>query len=492
MTYPGIKRDGTRFSNRAWIDGQWVRYRGGLPRKINGYKRISQPTSIVRGVSIFPSFPNFALYVGTYQTLSWQYIDSTGNPLSGSGGLITPTTFRSDVNNSWSFDKIYSATDNGSVILAHAAPNLSDINSDIETDIYYGDLFSTSTLTPTGQTASGGIVSLAPYLFMFGNDGYIQWSAANDPTTILQSARPTASKIVAGFQTRGGQNSPAGLFWSLDSLLRCTQVGTSDIEFSFDVVSSDISILSSKSIVEVDGVFFWVGVNRFFMYNGVVREWENDYNRDYFFNNLNRAQSQKVWATRVSAYDEIWIHYPSGDSTECNEAIIFNVRENKWYDTSVSRSCGDFDPTFASPIWCGNTANENANYDIWVHETGVDQNKEGALSAIDSYITSSDISNVAFGPSGQLDGTEKSVCLRSVELDLIQSGDMTLTTYARQYVRDSSPTTNAYTFSDDDLKVDVRDAEGMEISLKLRSNIVGGYFELGQTMLEIAQGSGRT
>ena len=31
---PGIKRDGTKFEGDQYVDGQWVRFQRGLPRKI--------------------------------------------------------------------------------------------------------------------------------------------------------------------------------------------------------------------------------------------------------------------------------------------------------------------------------------------------------------------------------------------------------------------------------------------------------------------------
>jgi hypothetical protein len=80
-------------------------------------------------------------------------------------------------------------------------------------------------------------------------------------------------------------------------------------------------------------------------------------NQDYFFDNLNYTQRQKVWATKVPRFGEIWWFYPRGDSTECNDAIIFNVRENTWYDAGTAigtrRSAGYFSQVFAYPVAAG-------------------------------------------------------------------------------------------------------------------------------------------
>jgi hypothetical protein len=77
-------------------------------------------------------------------------------------------------------------------------------------------------------------------------------------------------------------------------------------------------------------------------------------NQNYFFDNLNYAQRQKVYATKVSRYGEIWWFYPKGSATECTDAIIYNVREATWYDAGQSlgaqRSAGYFSQVFHYPI----------------------------------------------------------------------------------------------------------------------------------------------
>jgi hypothetical protein len=83
----------------------------------------------------------------------------------------------------------------------------------------------------------------------------------------------------------------------------------------------------------------------------------NDMNQNYFFDNLNYAQRQKVWGTKVTRFGEIWWFYPRGDSTECNDAIIYNVREKTWYDAGSSvgatRTAGYFSQIFTYPVMAG-------------------------------------------------------------------------------------------------------------------------------------------
>jgi hypothetical protein len=73
-------------------------------------------------------------------------------------------------------------------------------------------------------------------------------------------------------------------------------------------------------------------------------------NINWFFDNLNFAQRQKVWAMKVPRFGEIWWFYPHGNEEECNRAIIYNVRENIWYDTARYRSAGFYSQVFHYPV----------------------------------------------------------------------------------------------------------------------------------------------
>jgi hypothetical protein len=221
-------------------------------------------------------------------------------------------------------------------------------------------------------SVSGGVVVLHPYVFVYGNNGLIQnCSAGNANDWVSADANSTnvaTGKIVKGLPVRGGSNSPSGLFWSLDSLVRVSYAPQSlgianSADFAaptfwrYDIISSQTSILSSQSVIEYDGIYYWCGVDRFLLYNGTVKEIPNSFNQNWFFDNLNYNQRQKVWATKVPRFGEIWWFYPRGTSNECNDAIVFNIREQCWYDaglsTGASRTAGYFSQVFAYPIEAG-------------------------------------------------------------------------------------------------------------------------------------------
>ena len=299
-----------------------------------------------------------------YTTGTWQNGETataTGSGATATTSAYSLTLFTGGSTYNWQVDTMYDAAANSSksVIIAHAAPNLAAIDDPTLTQIFVGDVSDfTKPLEATGQTVSGGIVAAPPYLITYGSDGQVTWSNENEPLNIYTgsatTARATASKIVKGLPLRSGQGTSV-LLWSLDSVIRLQWVGGTTV-FRIDTLSSQSSILSSSSVIEYDGVYFWVGIDRFLTYNASVREVPNTVNLQWFFDNLNFAQRQKVRAMKVPKYGEIWWLFPFGESEECNEAIIYNVRLDTWYDTSIARSCGYYSQVFHYPVMAGSDA----------------------------------------------------------------------------------------------------------------------------------------
>ena len=363
---PGIKRDGTRFEGDQYVDGQWVRFQRGLPRKIGGYRSINKfLQGLPRTLLEYTQDQLTYIHAGSANKVERFYIDGSYNT-----SVITDRTpasgFTTNDGNLWQFGVVYDTT-NGNQIVAQVAPNLNCICNAEGGEIFVGDLLGTSALTPVPAlnkpanfNCTGGVVVLPPYTFAFGNDGYVAWSVPNNPADYTGSgagnAYITGQKIVRGMPLRGGPgNSPSGLFWSADSLIRGSYVGGTQI-FQFDTISTQSSILSAQSVIEYDGIFYWVGSDRFLMFNGVVREVENNMNINFFFDNLNYSQRQKVFAIKVPRYGEIWWCFPLGNSTEPNHAVIYNVRENTWYDTALpneGRGAGIFPAVFRKPLMSG-------------------------------------------------------------------------------------------------------------------------------------------
>ena len=351
-------------------------------------------------------------------------------------------------------------------------------------------------------SVSGGVVMLYPYLFVYGNNGLIQNCSAgnfNNWTSADSNANNVSStKVVKGLPLRGGTTSPSGLFWTLDSLVRVSYapqaVGTSTLYWRYDLVTQQSSIMSSSCVIEYDGIYYWAGTDRFLMYNGVVQEVPNTQNQNWFFDGLNISQRQKVWVSKVPRWGEIWWFYPRGTATECNDAIIYNVRDQKWYDAGLAdganRSAGTFSEVFRKPIWAGNIANSLNNYTLWSHEQGTDQVYLNNVNAINSYFETNvlGIDNGLVG-SGQ-GGDNLWTRLERVEPDFVQTGAMTLTVTGKGYADDTDQTSTPYTFDPTTLKIDMKE-QRREMRLRFTSNTQNGNFFMGRVVLSVEAGDVR-
>jgi hypothetical protein len=389
-TKPGVQRDGTVLDKQFYNDGRWVRFQRGRPRKILGYRQI---TDALAGPSrgIYLNVQDNFNYIFSGYSDGLQVIPIDNNGIGSGVSNFSLTDFTPDVDNLWQFDTLYDTTGGGQEsLIAHPGRNLSDISNTVDTPVLIGDITGT-TMTAVEDSGtpievSGGCVVLHPYLFVYGNNGLIKNCAAGDPTdwtgADANETNVAGTKVVKGLPVRGGSNSPSGLFWSLDSLIRVSYAPTTitsgastvTLFWRYDIISSQSSILSSQSVIEYDGIYYWCGVDRFLMYNGVVKEVPNNMNQNWFFDNLNYAQRQKVYATKVPRYGEIWWFYPRGSSTECNDCIIYNIREQTWYDAGTAlgatRSAGFFSQVFPFPVNAGITINASGGANLFTLTAG--------------------------------------------------------------------------------------------------------------------------
>lgn len=593
----GIKRDGTRYDGDFYIDGQWVRFQRGLPRKIGGYRSISKylteisrgfnsftqqglqychsagsstverftidstknssivtdrtpvgtaatgtvtltggaggsvnsvtvngvtitsggvvfttdlattATAVAANITAYTSSPNYtAVAVGPVITITASDVGQSPNGFVVVANTTTITTTTTnmagglnalEVNdyNQWMFQTAYDASTTNNSIIAHVAPNLQCVCNDTGGQIFYGDVLGTAPLVdiplPAGANATGGIVMLFPYLFYYGTAGIVGWSVAGDFTDLSGSgsgiARVWGQKIVKGMPLRAGSGSaPAGLFWAYDAVIRATFTGGATV-FQFDTIATDTSIMSPDCVVDYDGVFFWCGVDRFLMFNGVVREVPNQMNLNYFFDNINPNHRAKVFAFKVPHFGEIWWCYPKGDATECTHAIIYNVRENSWYDTALpesGRASGGYNNGFAAPLLT-DCIPTTSGYRVWIHEQGTDNIDGQSILPIQSYFETADLSSLPQGRNEYLRITE-------IEPDFIQSGSMTVQITGRANARAPEVYSSEFTFpetaSEPYQQIVMLKEQRRELRARFESNTIGGDYQMGQIIAHVDSG----
>lgn len=602
---PGIKRDGTKYEGDFYVDGQWVRFQRGLPRKMAGYRSTQKSIpEISRGFTSFTQQNFVYCHTGGSNILGRFTIDGTYNAsvvtdrtpvaaastcqivLTGGGGAgskvetivingvnllpahvpyatslavtaanvvtsinsgtgthgytatsvgatitisasislgsvpnnyvvtVTTTTITftktnmgggsfaliPSAKNLWMFDYQYDSSASDNYIIAHASPNMQCICNDQDGQIFFGDALGTAPLKsislPTGANATGGIVSLHPYLMYYGTDGIIGWSKPGEPTNMTDFtngaglARVWGQKIVKGMPLRAGSGTaPAGIFWAYDAVIRATFSGGSTV-FQFDIIATDTSIISPQSVVDYDGIYFWCGADRFLMFNGVVREVPNQMNLNYFFDGLNRAQRNKVFAFKVPRFGEIWWCYPRDDATECTHAVIYNLRENCWYDTELpnsGRSAGAYSNAFTAPILVG-VVNDGSGYKAWAHEQFTDEYDGPNIYPIKSWFETADLSRL-------VQGADEGLRITMIEPDFVQSGPMEVVITGRANARAPEVYSTTFTFPDTATEtyqqIVMLKEQRRELRVKFQSNSLYGDYQMGQIIAHFDAGDRR-
>lgn len=486
---PGIKRDGTLFDGRFARDGLWCRWRNGRPKKMGGYRQIENgfdgPVRAVLAYGLSGLVRTF-LFSGN----GVQYVDLDFD-CNGSAPAVVPIDpgFVPDPLFTWQYDTIFDSSGGPTLLLvAHASRYLADITDTTEYPFYYGAANTPSLANPGSVSVSGGLTVLQPYLFLYGNNGLIKNSAANDVTDFVggdaNEVNVSGTKIVRGYPVRGGGNAPAGVFWSLQEVIRVNFVGGATL-FKYDIVTGKSSILSPNGVVEYDGVFYWAGIDRFLLYNGIVKEVPNQMNADFFFDNLNIAQRCKIWATAVPRWGEIWWFFCKDSATEPNHAVVYNVREQTWYDTPILRSAGYLSQILRFPLWTDSEPDVPAGstYALWQQEFGTDRIVAPDALAIDSYFETCDLGLINGDPvqGDATPGANNNTETTLLEPDFVQTGPMTVEFFTKKYAHSPAISEVTKTFDPTTEVIEAR-VNGRLTTMKFRSNVAGGDYMMGKVL----------
>ena len=154
-------------------------------------------------------------------------------------------------------------------------------------------------------------------------------------------------------------------------------LGTSDV-FGLQELETNISIASARSVISATNVLFWMGSDKFYIYNGRIDTLPCTL-RDHVFDNINFDALRYVYAGTIEAYNEVWWFYPSANSNINDSYVVYNYKDNLWFYGSLNRSA-----------WLDANLRQFPqsieSEKIYDHERGVDADG----SAMTSFITSSD------------------------------------------------------------------------------------------------------
>ena len=154
------------------------------------------------------------------------------------------------------------------------------------------------------------------------------------------------------------------------------------------LLGDNISIISPNAAVIASGVVYWMGVDKFYVYDGRVNTLPCDLRR-HVFQDLNQDQSLQVFAGTSEGFNEIWWFYCSANSTVVDKYVIYNYLEKIWYYGTMSRTAWLDSGLQTVPI-AANYVTATLTGNLINHETGLNDNTTGTATAIDAYISSSE------------------------------------------------------------------------------------------------------
>lgn len=524
---PGISRDGTDFEPFFCREGNWVRFDEGRVKNIGGMQAPElfeplfangDPISI-SDVRVLPNKNTVekvcVLYAGGYDItrveLSMDFCQKFEDSVSDELNLENITVHPEPL---WYSEEVI---DNGVERVAYLLTNTGrNIADSTQGRLFSYDLATHSPREINGSTydqrASGGLVFAAPFLFLYGENGFVQYSTstnifafANDEDQELVGARSLTishDKVVYGRSIRGGTNSPALLFWTLSTVVRIVNVGqVNEANFQVDVISNSSTIMSSRCVIEYDGLFFWIGTDRFYTYNGIVQAMEKVGSLNYFFDNVDTSHKQLIFGVRNTRWGELWWFYPEKGQepgkVRNTRAIIFNKEESTWYDTAISRDAGYFSRDFGFMVTVGPRIGAGADDNmkgIWRHEVGAQERVATEGKEIESYVDTPIISIKAFNPKDNLRGIDRAMDLAHMEPDILMDDDnakmglrIITTRYAQSKDQFFPPLNEApISFDRTTEKIDLR-IQSWNIRFRFISTV---NFKLGNIMLSVNIGDG--
>jgi len=232
------------------------------------------------------------------------------------------------------------------------------------------------------------------FVFAFGVNDYggstqnpmlVRWSAQESVVNWTPAATNQAgsvllshgSKIVTAIQTR------QEIVVFTDSSVYSLQYQGLPVVWSSQLLGDNISIASPNAAALASSVVYWMGVDKFYKYDGRVQTLRCDL-RKFIFNDINLDQSDQFFASTNEGFNEVWFFYCSANATEIDRYAVYNYFENNgegvWYYGTMARTAWLDSGLRAHPMAA--TASNNIVY----HELGNDDNTTATSLPISSLI----------------------------------------------------------------------------------------------------------
>jgi len=337
----------------------------------------------------------------------------------------------------------------------------------------------------------------SPYLSTDFDPMLIRWAAQDSPGDWTPSEFTSAGDIRVSRGSRIVRAVPTRqevLVWTDSHLYTLQYLGTADV-FGLQEYADNISIASSRSMISIANIVYWMGKENFYAYTGRVETLPCTL-RDHVFNNINLNQTDQIICGTNGQWNEVWWFYPTADSNYNNAYVIYNYIEQIWYYGSIDRtawldtSLRDFPLGANTPVTGNSVVVTTGDGYLYNHENGANDD----TLPIDSYIQSSPF-DIGDGDNFML--IRRIIPDVSFNGSTVASPEATLTVIPRNFPGGSAQSdaadsqrviqTTANQYTD---QVFMR-ARARQMAFKIRSENLGVQWQLGAPRLDARQDGSR-
>jgi len=325
-----------------------------------------------------------------------------------------------------------------------------------------------------------GSSTLDPMLIRWSDqEQYAMWTPAitNQAGDIRLSI---GSEIVTGIQVR------QEIAVLTDSALYALQYLGPPYVWGSQLLGDNISIISPRAAVVASGVLFWMGVDKFYVYDGRVQTLDCNLLRSVY-GDLNTLQVAQIFCGTNEGYNEVWWFFCSADSADVDRYVVYNYAEKLWYQGTMARTA-----------WIDNGMNGRPlaatySHNLVEHEVGVDDVETATPAALNAYISSSEF-DIGDGHNfgfiwravpdltfrGATEGTNPEVTLTIYPM--LNSGSGTAAAVSAGVVKGASYIVPEEFTGQVGMRV-----RGRQMVFKIGANKVGTAWQLGATRLDVRQ-----
>jgi hypothetical protein len=199
------------------------------------------------------------------------------------------------------------------------------------------------------------------FIICFGANSYVpgQSNSAFNPMLVRWSDQANQFQWVPEITNQSGEYALSNgsfimgaratrqeiLVWTDSAIYSMQYIGAPYV-WGFQILMDNTSIMSPNCMITVNNITYWMGKDRFYMYDGTVKTLPCTV-KQYLFEDINQSQAYQVFAGANEGFNEVWWFYCSIDgnggtvgnpNTVIDKYVVYNYLDQCWYYGSMTRT----------------------------------------------------------------------------------------------------------------------------------------------------------